>query len=539
MANGDRGFVVTNSLEGIPLISVVEYAQTSGWAAAVGLPVRQLEAPLRNSLVYLSITGVLVTVAALALAFLVARVLHRGFLALDAGVRRLDEGEVVEPAPSIIREVSDVNAAMVQVSRNLFERNRAMSDLTDSLENQVQERSADLVEETRRREESEQQLRQLQRIEAIGKLTGGIAHDFNNMLAVIIGGLSLTKRHLARGDAEVGKYIDSAMQGAESAANLTRRLLAFSRQQALSPQAVDCNRLINGMSDIFLHTIPEHIEIETVLAGGLWRTWIDMPGLENAILNLVVNGRDAMPGGGKLTIETCNAYLDADYAAENAEATAGQYVMIAITDTGTGIPPDVLDKVFEPFFTTKEPGQGTGLGLSQVHGFIKQSGGHVRIHSEAGYGTTVKLYLPRLDRPVSKEPPEVRRSAAAPLAHGHEKVLVVEDEEAVRHGTVAMLEELGYVVVEASGGAEALEALDREPDVALLITDVVMPGMNGRQLAAEATRRLPGLRVLYATGYTRNAIVHQGTLDPGVHLIAKPYTIETLAARVQEVLAED
>jgi CheY-like chemotaxis protein len=243
-----------------------------------------------------------------------------------------------------------------------------------------------------------------------------------------------------------------------------------------------------------------------------------------------------MPGGGKLTIETANAHLDESYTAANADVVPGQYVMVAITDTGTGIAEDILDNVFEPFFTTKQAGHGTGLGLSQVHGFIKQSGGHIKIYSEPSQGTTVKLYLPRLMNDASAREPAAEPTGATPHATGDETIVVAEDDPSVRQGTVRMLEELGYAVLEAGSGAEALRLLDANPNVALLVTDVVMPGMNGRELADEAMRRRPGLHVLYTTGYTRNAIVHRGTLDPGVHLITKPYTLDTLARKVAELL---
>jgi signal transduction histidine kinase/ActR/RegA family two-component response regulator len=537
MAARQTGVISTKSLEGIELSSTIAYAPTSGWATAIGLPVEKLQAPLMSSLRSLSVIGVLLAAAALALAYVVARVLDRGFRTLGDSARRLDRGELVDMQPSPIREVHDVTAAMTQVSRNLVERSTALAELNNSLEGQVSARTAELVAEMKRREASEAQLHQLLRIEAIGKLTGGIAHDFNNMLAVVIGSLELMRRHLARGERDIGKFIDSAMQGAENAATLTRRLLAFSRQQALNPVAVDCNKLIGGMSEILRRTIPEHIEIETVSAGGLWRTHIDVAALENAILNLALNARDAMPEGGKLTIETGNVHLDDAYAARHVDVTPGQYVMVAITDTGAGISEDILENVFEPFFTTKEPGHGTGLGLSQVHGFIKQSGGHIKIYSEVGHGTTVKLYLPRLTKDLAPHDMLSSQSDAMPLARENETILVVEDDASVRRGTVSMLEELDYAVLEAEGGPQALQVLEANPDVALLITDVVMPGMNGRQLADEAVRRAPHLKVLFTTGYTRNAIVHHGTLDPGVHLLGKPYTFAALARKVAELLA--
>jgi signal transduction histidine kinase len=391
-----------------------------------------------------------------------------------------------------------------------------------------------LVEEAARREALAEQLRQSQKMEAIGQLTGGLAHDFNNMLSVIIGSLTLIKRRLARGEADVGKYVDSALEGADRAANLTHRLLAFSRRQPLAPQPVDVNKLVAGMSDLLRRTIGEQIRVETVLAGGLWRTRVDRGELENAILNLAVNARDAMADGGRLTIETANCHLDDTYASAHIEVPAGQYVLVAVTDNGCGMPPDVRVKAFDPFFTTKGVGKGTGLGLSQVHGFVKQSGGHVKIYSEPGDGTTIKLYLPRFHGAEQA----AERGVERPMPRGdiEKLILVVEDEERARQVTAESLRELGYSVVHADSAASALEILAAHPGVRLLFTDIVMPDVNGRKLAEEAVRRVPGIKVLYTTGYTPNAIVHNGVVDPGVQLISKPFTLEQLARKVHAVL---
>ncbi len=358
-----------------------------------------------------------------------------------------------------------------------------------------------LVEEAARREALADQLRQSQKMEAIGQLTGGLAHDFNNMLSVIVGSLTLLKRRLARGEADVDKYVDTALEGADRAANLTHRLLAFSRRQPLAPQALDVNKLVAGMSDLLRRTIGEQIRVETVLAGGLWRTRVDRGELENAILNLAVNARDAMAEGGRLTIETANCHLDDVYASTHVDVPAGQYVLVAVTDNGCGMPPDVLANAFDPFFTTKGVGKGTGLGLSQVHGFVKQSGGHVKIYSEPGEGTTIKLYLPRFH---GAEQAVAERSVERPVPRGDidTLILVVEDEERARQVTAESLRELGYSVVHAGGAASALEILAARPGVRLLFTDIVMPDVNGRKLAEEALRRAPGIKVLYTTGYT-------------------------------------
>jgi CheY-like chemotaxis protein len=370
-------------------------------------------------------------------------------------------------------------------------------------------------------------------MEAVGQLTGGIAHDFNNMLAVVIGSLDLLGRRLG-GNERALRYVDAASDGAPRAALLTQRLLSFSRQQPLEPKPTNLNTLVAGMSDLLRHSIGADIRLETVLAGGLWRVEIDPNQLENVILNLVVNARDAMPDGGCLTIETQNAHLDDRYAASNAGVMAGQYVMLAVTDTGAGMPDDVVTKAFDPFFTTKPVGKGTGLGLSQVYGFIKQSGGHVKIYSEPGHGTTVKIYLARLDAAATE--PLAPPRAMATTAGESRTVLVVEDEPGVRAFTTEALTELGYTVLEARDGAAALRVIEAHPEIDLLFTDVVMPDMNGRKLADEARIRRPDLKVLFTTGYTRNAVVHNGVLDKGVALIGKPFTIAALADKVREVL---
>jgi signal transduction histidine kinase/ActR/RegA family two-component response regulator len=394
----------------------------------------------------------------------------------------------------------------------------------------------DRLKEQERLRIAEEALRQAQKMEAVGQLTGGIAHDFNNMLAVIISSLQLTQRRLGRADFNIHEFIESALRGAQRAANLVSRLLAFSRQQPLSPQRINANQLLRDMEDVLRRTIPENIRIEFIQSGGLWSIHADPHGLENAIVNLAVNARDAMPDGGKLTIETANAYLDDAYSAAHADVPAGQYVMIAVTDTGEGMAPDILGRAFEPFFTTKSVGVGTGLGLSQVYGFLKQSGGHVKIYSEIGFGTTVKLYVPRLTGTPSTDSPALVSSSLATRVGSGQLVLVAEDEDEVRHLAVSILKELGYSVLAASSAPEALAILKRNPDVVLLMTDIVMPGMSGLKLAEEALSLKPDLKVLYATGYARNAMVHNGTLDDGVDLIMKPYSVEALAEKVAKVL---
>ncbi|HUI96362.1 MAG TPA: CHASE3 domain-containing protein [Xanthobacteraceae bacterium] len=408
------------------------------------------------------------------------------------------------------------------------------------------DRNAELEIETRRRRESEATLVQAQKMEAVGQLTGGIAHDFNNMLTIIIGNLDTLRRRLKDvgdlgGDltARLSRPIEMATHGARSAAELTRRLLAFSRRQALAPTPVDLNRLVAGMSEMLRRTVGETVAIESVLAGGLWTTLVDANQLENALINLVVNARDAMPNGGRVTIETANAYLDDAYAARFGDIAPGQYAMLSVSDTGGGIAPEHLERLFEPFFTTKQ-GDGSGLGLAMVHGFVKQSSGHIRIYSEVGQGTTVKIYLPRLANaePALAAPAEVARPPAdIARARAGETVLLVEDNESVRAYAKSALEELGYKVVEARDAADALRAAGRAGRIDLLFTDVVLgTGINGRELANQIGKTRAGLPVLFTTGYTRNAIVHQGRLDAGVHLLDKPYTQQDLARKIRELL---
>jgi two-component system NtrC family sensor kinase len=400
-------------------------------------------------------------------------------------------------------------------------------------------RTERLQQEVIRRESTEQALRQAQKMEAVGRLSGGIAHDFNNMLTVILGNIDMASRRLGGNNPRIERLLDSARQASERAATLVQRLLAFSRQHPQEVKAVDINRLVQSMSELLRRTLGETVVVETVLAGGLWRVAVDANQLENAILNLAVNGRDAMPDGGRLTIETANSYLDEDYAAAHGDGlAAGQYVMLAITDSGIGMNREVRERAFEPFFTTKPTGMGTGLGLSMVYGFMKQSNGHANIYSEPGEGTTLKLYFPRLAE--QRELPdwsEVRGAARPALARGRETILLVEDDEEVRRFATDVLSEHGYKVHAMGDGASALQVLDRESEISLLFTDVVLPGgMNGRQLADEAQRRRPNLRVLYATGYTRNAIIHQGRLDADVELLTKPFTAEALLRKLRQVL---
>lgn len=419
---------------------------------------------------------------------------------------------------------------------NLTQRMAAEAELR-ALNERLEERVA---EEVARRSEAEEALRQAQKMEAVGQLTGGIAHDFNNLLTVVTGNIDMAGRALDSAgldDARVRRSLDNAMKGAERAASLTQRLLAFSRRQPLSPKPLDLDRLASGMSDLLQRTLGEHIRLEIVTSPGLWHVEADPNQLESAILNLALNARDAMPEGGELTIETANARLDEVYAASQAEVPPGQYVMIAVTDTGNGMPHEVRERVFEPFFTTKDVGKGTGLGLSMIYGFVKQSGGHVKIYSEVGQGTTIKLYLPRLLREPEFVDDAVMVTPGIEPSHRQETILVVEDDDDVRAYTVECLRELGYRVLEAHDGLSALRLLERqEAPVDLLFTDVVMPGMTGRELAEQARVYQESLRILYTSGYTRNAIVHAGRLDQGVEIINKPFTFHALAQKVRDML---
>ncbi|HXE04146.1 MAG TPA: CHASE3 domain-containing protein [Methyloceanibacter sp.] len=409
------------------------------------------------------------------------------------------------------------------------------------------DRTRELEEESKLRREAEATLGQAVKMEAVGQLSGGIAHDFNNLLTIIIGNLDAMKRQLAKLTGlepapeiagKLSKSLDAALRGAQSSAQLTQRLLAFSRRQALEPQRLDLNRLVSGMLEMFRRTLGSDISIETVLGAGLWPTFADGHQLENVLLNLALNAKAAMPDGGCLTIETANTYLDDAYVRRFGDIKAGQYAVLCVTDTGTGIAKDILDKVFEPFFTTKPPGEGSGLGLAMVHGFVKQSGGHVRIYSEEGRGTTVKIYLPRLiGEEVGAVPAgKAEGEQAIPRAKPGEMILLVEDSEGVREYARDILLELGYGVIDAANGQEALRAVAKKPHISLLFTDVVLGESNGRVLADKVRQIYPNLPVLFTTGYTRNAIVHQGRLDPDVQLLNKPFTQQDLARKLRELL---
>jgi PAS domain S-box-containing protein len=379
----------------------------------------------------------------------------------------------------------------------------------------------------------EDQLRQSHRLEAVGQLTGGVAHDFNNLLTVILGNAELLLEQVGM-DSSQRELAEMIVGAANNAAELTERLLAFARKQALDPISVDSNTLVSGMYPLLRRTLGAHIDIDTIPGPGLWQALVDPAQLENALLNLCINARDAMSGGGRLLIETKNVELDQDYVSGQVEVEPGEYVLIEVTDSGSGIAPEILLRVFEPFFTTKDKGKGTGLGLAMVYGFIKQSGGHINIYSEPGHGTAVKMYLPRI---AGQYVPLPEATGTFRIIQGTETILLVEDDEKVRRLVLSQLKSLGYHVLEARNGVQALEILAQGDPIDLLFTDVVMPGgISGRQLADAARQRRPNLKVLFTSGYTEDAIVHHGRLDPGVQLLAKPYRRSELARRTRSIL---
>ena len=535
MARAPEGWVENLTVEGSP--SVTAYAPTKhGWSVGVA----QLESTIAGPVNDIFRSTALAAAAALFLSALLAMVIaghaSRGMAALAATAGKLESGELVDGPAAPFAEAGQIGSRIAAVSRELKRRGDLLLRHKDDLEAEVTRRTSELVEETKRRTETEEQLRQSQKMEALGQLTGGIAHDFNNMLAIILGNHEMMQRRLARGDTNIVRFLDNANAGAQRAATLTHRLLAFSRQQPLEPAVVNFNTLMTGMAELLRRSIGETIRLEMIQAGGLWRAFVDPGQLEQAVVNLAINGRDAMENGGSLTIETFNASLDDAYAKGHPGVPAGQYVAIAVSDDGVGMAPEIAVRAFDPFFTTKPVDKGTGLGLSQVFGFVKQSGGHAKIYSEPGQGTTVKLYFPRTMDAETTVMPTVAVSSNVPSGHPSELILVVEDEEKVRRMVVENLRELGYTVVHANGGAEGLRVLESVESVKLLLTDVVMPGMNGRELADRVLERAPAVKVLYMTGYTRNAVIHDGKLDAGVNLLTKPFATGQLALKVRAVI---
>lgn len=424
-----------------------------------------------------------------------------------------------------------------------FRAEQELKTLNETLESRIDERTRELGDaltqlraESAQRESAQDALRQAQKMEAVGQLTGGIAHDFNNLLQGITGSLDLLKLRLQLGKLDnIDKLIAGAMNSAQRAAGLTHRLLAFSRRQPLDPRSVQANQLVASMDDLLRRTLGETIQLEMVLGGGLWNTMCDPNQLEAAILNLCINARDAMPHGGRLVIETTNAHLDEAYVSKLQDIEAGQYICISVTDTGEGMNSEVLAKAVDPFFTTKPIGQGTGLGLSMVYGFSRQSQGHLRLYSEVGQGTTVKLFLPRHSGAGATADEGPEQATLSSDGEG-QIVLVVEDEPVVRSLVVEVLQGLGYQTLEAEDGAVALKLLQSRQKIDLLLTDVGLPKMNGRQLADAARQDRPGLKVLFMTGYAENAAISGGFLEPGMEMITKPFPVDKLAARIRQML---
>lgn len=426
---------------------------------------------------------------------------------------------------------------LLRVLREKSDHERELGEFRAHFDRLVEDRADQIRLEMSEHVSTQSQMRELQKIETIGQLTGGLAHDFNNMLAVIIGSLDIAERRLARGQSEeVGTLLGNARDSAKRAASLTGRLLAFSRRQALRPEVLEPSKELERLPAVLARHLDADIAIEMKLKEGLWSVYADPSQLEQALLNLALNAGDAMRDGGLVTIAAENAELESEYLKAHPEVRPGEYVRISVTDTGVGMEPQVIERAFDPFYTTKGPGNGAGLGLSQVFGWIKQTGGHIRLQSAVGEGTVVSLYLPRhTGQGAAGE-------ATSPLpdhSSGRmrdEVVLVVEDEDNVRQMTVEALRELGYTVIEASGGRDALQQITHHMKIDLLFTDVVMPDMNGKLVADAVRDRFPEVRVIFTTGYTRNAIVQNGTVEPGVNLLLKPFTLEQLSSKVSEIL---
>jgi len=448
-------------------------------------------------------------------------------------IRRADGSyrwHIVRAVP--LRDEMGVAVMWTGTNTDIEDQKRAAAELATlnaSLEQEVAQRTKDLMA-------AEENLRQSQKMEAVGQLTGGLAHDFNNILAGISGSLELMQTRLAQGRiGDLDRYLTGAQGAAKRAAGLTQRLLAFSRRQTLDPKSTDLNRLVMGMQDLISRSVGPTVEVEAALAGGLWAAFVDSGQLENALLNLCINARDAMPDGGKLTIETANRWFD-ERAARQRGLTPGQYLSLCVSDTGTGMSPNVIQRAFDPFYTTKPTGQGTGLGLSMVHGFAGQSGGTAQIYSEIGQGAMVCIYLPRHDG-VAEEEEQDLDLIQAPCASDHETILVVDDEPLVRMIAVELLEELGYNVIEAADGPSALRILNATNEIDLLVTDVGLPGgMNGRQLADAVRVSRPDLEVLFVTGYAENAVLNHGHLERGMHVMTKPFLSDAFARKVKDLL---
>lgn len=539
---------VSTALDRTPVFVAYARSNVTGFGLVVTAPQAGEAALMRHSLRLLLLFGIAAMVMSVVVGVRLGWFVSNPLRQLAEAGRRLGREQAIPVVRTPIREIrllaEVLRVASVDLRARAQERDLVegqLRELAATLETRVVRRTAELsavnlalTKEIASREAAETQVRQLQKMEAIGQLTGGIAHDFNNMLAVVMSSLSLVQRRLLKGDTRVEDLVGAAMDGAERAANLTRRLLAFSRQQALAPVPTDVNALVAGMSDLLHRTLGETVRIETALAAEACWVRVDPGQLENALLNLAVNARDAMDQGGRLLIET-KRRLRSPTDGTTSELPDGDYACIAVTDNGRGMAPDVLAKAFDPFFTTKEPGKGTGLGLSQVYGFVHQSGGHIRIDSVPNEGTTVRIFLPRHKSGPTQNDARSNRMQI-PTSRRGETILVVEDEDRVRDLSTSALRELGYTVLEARSGADALQLLNAHPDISLLFTDIVMPEMDGRELTRHALQRRPSLPVLYTTGFTRDELSDPSDTEHPVNLLTKPYRLDQLAAKIRAIL---
>lgn len=534
-ASGESGTFASKSIDGDDVLVGYAKSDLSGWLVAASVKQSALERPLQTALTSLAAFGVATLIISSLIALWLWRMIDRPLAALTRTSARIGQLDGPMPVRTKLREFIALGEALSSASDQIKAHAAALEARVDARTRELEAANSSLTGEIEQRARVEALLTQAQKMEAIGNLTGGVAHDFNNLLQVIGGNLQLLGREIS-GNASAERRVENAMAGVARGSHLAAQLLAFGRRQPLQPKVVNIGRLIRGMDDLLRRSLGEAVEIETIIAGGLWNTLVDPANVENAILNLAINARDAMMGEGRLTIEAGNAFLDDAYANTHADVAAGQYVQISVSDTGAGMSREVMEKVFDPFFTTKSEGKGTGLGLSMVYGFVKQSGGHVKIYSELGQGTSLKLYLPR-----STEAEDFAvESDTGPVIGGDETILVVEDDEAVRETVIGLLGELGYRVLRAADAQRALTVIESGVAIDLLFTDVVMPGtLRSPELARKAKERLPHLSVLFTSGYTDNAIVHGGRLDQGVNLLSKPYSREQLARKIRHVLSLD
>ncbi len=521
-----------------------DVADDERWTGTVAFPVRERMVPFaafgdRQHAVLLVLGGaaeqVDLDLATLGFSLLARMLRAEDDVVVASGVAET-AAKALDQAESLTASLDTARTKLAQALADSDRLNGALNELNATLEERVGERTRQLEAEMAERQRTEGLLQQSQKMEAVGQLTGGLAHDFNNLLAGISGSLELMQLRMQQGRlTDVDRYVTAAQGAAKRAAALTHRLLAFSRRQTLDPKPTDVTRLATGMQEMIQRTVGPGIPVDVVGATTAWPALVDPSQLENALLNLCINARDAMPDGGRITVETANKWMDGR-AARQHDMPEGQYLSLSVTDTGTGMPPEVIARVFEPFFTTKPVGEGTGLGLSMIYGFAKQSGGQVRITSEVGEGTTVSIYLPR--HYGTADPDEVAGKAAAlPRSEQGETVLVVDDEPTVRMLLTDILEDLGYAAIEAGDSAAGLKVLQSDVRIDLLVTDVGLPGgMNGRQMVDAGRAARPDLKVLFITGYAENALLDDGKLPPGMAVLTKPFAMETMAARIRSMI---